>query len=303
MQGQPTYLVGLGATKAGTSWLYDQLAGHPDCHFRTIKELHYFDTAHGGAWDGAIRATNAKIARLTDLMAAQPETNQDYRRRHLADLTDWLSVLRSRMLDLPAYLSYLAQGMAAGTRLVGEITPSYALLPGPRLAEVQAMAPDVRFVYLMRDPVDRLWSHVRMIAARAAPLKEVRHGYALDLLRALCRGETAGEAAGIVARGDYRAALSRMAQALDPSRLLVLFQEALIQPAGLDPLTDFLGLRRMVADFARKVHEGVSMALPARDRAMARAFLAPQYDFVGARFGHLPPRWRDNLEGDGHDGR
>ena len=37
----------VGAAKAGTTWLHTQLKAHPDCHFRAIKELHYFDALEG----------------------------------------------------------------------------------------------------------------------------------------------------------------------------------------------------------------------------------------------------------------
>lgn len=298
MAAELTYLVGLGATKAGTSWLHDQLASHPDCHFRTIKELHYFDAAETGDWKGAIRATKVEINRFTSLLERQPGVNLAYRTRHLSDLTEWLAVLRTRVFDLASYLAFLVRGLPPGKRLVGDITPAYALLPEARLTAIQTMAPDTRFVYLMRDPVDRLWSHVRMIAERMAPVKEFRGEYALELLRAICRDETAGELAGIKTRGDYAAALGRMGRALDPSRLLVMFQENLMQQSGMDQLTDFLGIRRVMADLGKRVHEGFALALPAPDRAMARAWLAPQYEFVGARLGQLPQRWRDSLEGD-----
>lgn len=38
-----TLLFGIGAPKAGTSWLHRYLSGHPDCHFPAQKESHYFD--------------------------------------------------------------------------------------------------------------------------------------------------------------------------------------------------------------------------------------------------------------------
>src|SRR5436190_21080882 len=39
---QPDFLC-VGAQKGGTSWLYQQLAAHPDFWMPPIKELHYFD--------------------------------------------------------------------------------------------------------------------------------------------------------------------------------------------------------------------------------------------------------------------
>src|SRR5689334_15761196 len=35
----------VGAQKAGTGWLYEQLRSHPDFWMPPVKELHYFDRA------------------------------------------------------------------------------------------------------------------------------------------------------------------------------------------------------------------------------------------------------------------
>ena len=45
---EATLMFGVGATKAGTSWLYRYLADHPECHLRSIKELHFFDALDTG---------------------------------------------------------------------------------------------------------------------------------------------------------------------------------------------------------------------------------------------------------------
>jgi hypothetical protein len=36
-------MVGVGAQKAGPTWLFDYLGRHPDVAVSPIKELHYFD--------------------------------------------------------------------------------------------------------------------------------------------------------------------------------------------------------------------------------------------------------------------
>ena len=38
-----THLVGIGAQKAGTTWLARYLEHHPEAYVSPIKELHYFD--------------------------------------------------------------------------------------------------------------------------------------------------------------------------------------------------------------------------------------------------------------------
>jgi hypothetical protein len=63
-----------------------------------------------------------------------------------------------RSLDLSWYLDQLAPG--AG-RLKGEASPSYALLSVERIRLIRKLAPQVKLVFLMRDPIGRAWSHAR----------------------------------------------------------------------------------------------------------------------------------------------
>ena len=290
---EPTVLFCVGATKAGTSWLYEHLSAHPDCHFRTIKELHYFQLTAPGQFGAALRRLQGEIdglkARLTGAAAAQRARIE----RRLADLRDWRRVLQRRETDLDAYRAFLTEGQG-DRRLVGDITPAYALLEADRLALLPQVAADTRVVYLMRDPVARLWSHVRMIAQRVAPA-----GFAAEaraLLARIVAGDLAGEGAGIAARGDYAAILPRLARAFDPARLLVLFYEEMLTLPGLARLSEFLGIRPLPADLDRRVHEGIALRMTEDESRAARVWLRPQYDYVSAKFPSLPKAWRANME-------
>lgn len=290
---EPTVLFCVGATKAGTSWLYEHLSAHPDCHFRTIKELHYFQLTAPGQFGAALRRLQGEIdglkARLTGAAAAQRARIE----RRLADLRDWRRVLQRRETDLDAYRAFLTEGQG-DRRLVGDITPAYALLDADRLALLPQVAADTRVVYLMRDPVARLWSHVRMIAQRVAPA-----GFAAEaraLLARIVAGDLAGEGAGIAARGDYAAILPRLARAFDPARLLVLFYEEMLTLSGLARLSEFLGIRPLPADLDRRVHEGIALRMTEDESRAARVWLRPQYDYVSAKFPSLPKAWRANME-------
>lgn len=41
-----TFLLGVGAQKAGTTWLYDYLNDHPQTDMGLYKEYHLFDNLH-----------------------------------------------------------------------------------------------------------------------------------------------------------------------------------------------------------------------------------------------------------------
>jgi Sulfotransferase family len=284
----PIILFGVGATKAGTSWLYEQLAAHPACHFRTIKELHYFNTMQGGKPDARIREHRVEKDRLKARLAEVPTSEHARLRRRIADLRDWIGVLSQRVEDMGAYHAYLLGGRG-DQRVVGDVTPAYATLPRDVLHRMATSAQDVRFIYLMRDPVARMWSHVRMLARRdnAAAFAE---GAAATFDRVVMDDPTMEQ------RGDYAGTLLRLRDAVAPERLLTMFSEDLMTPAGMARLWAFLGLTPVATDFAKRVHEGAPLVMTDVQRARAQMALRAQYDYVADAFPVLPDVWRKNMK-------
>jgi hypothetical protein len=45
-------------------------------------------------------------------------------------------------------------------RLQGEVTPTYSALPADRVRVIRRLMPDLRVILLLRNPVDRAWSHL-----------------------------------------------------------------------------------------------------------------------------------------------
>ncbi len=141
----PDFL-GIGAQKAGTTWIHAQLSRHPGVWLPTEKELHYWD-------------------RLKD------------------QGLDW-------------YATFF-QPAPAGSR-AGEITPSYAILPDPVIAEIRAAIPDAKLIYSVRNPVERAWSSALMALARAEmTLADASDQWFIDHFMSH----------GSRARGDYEACL------------------------------------------------------------------------------------------------
>ena len=286
----------MGATKAGTTWLHDQLAAHPDCHLRTIKEYHYFSTNSDAQWAKMIADTRSEIAEIS---AVSFDDRSQYQRQRLDDLTSWLPMISPRKADAAAFAQYLLDGAAAHTpnaRVMGDFTPAYSVIQGKLLEPILHMGgiggAAVKVVYLLRDPLDRLWSHIRMTAARMAP--DSFADTCTSLLERMILGAQDGGIQGIVRRGDYAGNLPKLRRIFGAS-LLVMFTEDLFTKAGYDRLLNFLGLAPQRADLARRVHEGRDLPLPAALRRAALTFLRPQYDFVAGEFDTLPQAWRSAM--------
>ena len=285
MSPAPTLLFCAGAVKAGTSWLYEYLRDHPETYFRTIKEMQYFDRLAKGTLAGRVRKLEQEIAGFEQELEAGRAKWVPWVLRQIGDRAEYAKVLRSGPEPTALYLDYLMAG-AGDKALAGEMTPEYGLLPVEKMRDINGLAKDVRWVFLMRDPVSRLWSHVRMLVRRMKPQP--------NAFAAACEAKfdevLAGGAPDVTERGDYAAIHGRLAQAVAPDKRLVMFYEHLMKPEGIERVTGFLGLSSHPAALDKVVHAGIAADMPETLRQRARDWLRPQYAFVAATFG-LPAEW------------
>ncbi len=282
----PTLMFCVGATKAGTSWLHRYISDHPQAWMRGLKELHYFDAVAFDDWDPWIKTNQQRHdANLKDLEDLHPD-HQAIKRRVAGDAAEWVEVLRGRKQDDAAYLAYLRNGLD-GQRLVGDFTPAYGLLPREWLRHMAGIAPDVRFVYILRDPVDRLWSHARMIATRRALTPHEIPYRSVHILRRIL----AGKEPEVVRRSDYVTPITNLLAAVAPDKLRIVFYEELFSQPIVDDLCDFLGLDCKPAEFGKKILKGPEAEMDEGQYDQLREFLAPQYDAMAAIFDRLPDTW------------
>lgn len=135
---------------------------------------------------------------------------------------------------------------------IGEVTPRYVFEEEvPRL--VKATLPDAKFILMLRNPVDRLYSHYRFASARSG--KNISfHDFA------------SGDAPA-VRRGFYAQQLTRWLNLFSRDRFLILlFEEFTGDPdAAVERLAGFLGVDAQGFDkrvFAQKAAASFSPRLP-----------------------------------------
>lgn len=294
MASSPGLFYGVGATKAGTSWLYDYLKEHPQVHFRGIKELHYWDTRRDQkelrVFSDSIRDYRRGLEeKLLHAVEAKNAKWEATIRHNIDEASEALTVLQSLPGQHGAYLEYL-QAQAGEARLTGEITPSYGLLNEETLAEMQSPDPDARFLYLLRDPVDRLWSHIRMVAHRRSG-QDGRFQYRIEYMLE-CAVE--GSEFEIMRRSDYTSTIKKLQRIVKPSYLMIAFFEEMFTPDGLAKICAFLGIDPTPADFNTKVLHSEAGRMTEASRSMAARALKEQYDYVEATLGRMPPNWLEN---------
>jgi len=157
----PDFL-GIGAQKAGTTWLGRNLQAHPEVWMPRVKEVHYFDEKIHEPRNTAIRFAR----RIFGGAAANRRWRWQVRRRarkHLKrfsrDEFSWDLKYYAGAPNDGWYASLFEQGME---RMVGEITPAYSTLEPEVISHVHGLAPDAKIIFMMRNPIERVWSQTVM---------------------------------------------------------------------------------------------------------------------------------------------
>lgn len=285
-----TLMFGVGATKAGTSWLHRYLCDHPQCDLPAMKELHYFDRIGGDHLEKELtRLAGVRASLITEALTARGGKAARLDAR-IDEVEAWIDVMRRGAVEHDAYLAFLGRNADAGTRLVGDITPAYGLLDEAILSEMAKMAPDTRFVMLLRDPLDRLWSNLRMMAGWRLKEGEEITAKSHALFDRMLRGKEAP----VVDRSDYTGMLTRLQNVVPENRVHIAFYETLFAQKTVDRICQFLGLEPRPGSFDHRIHASPEAVLDPAQARRASALLLPHYDFVLGLMGEMPARWHQN---------
>jgi hypothetical protein len=289
----PTLMFGVGAPKCGTTWMHRYLAAHPDCHFRALKELHYFDTLNDLKFDWLLEHLEKRVRNLEAYSVMQEGEERERSLREFVDSRDYLQLMGKRVDDRFGYSRFLLHGKGAKT-LVGDITPAYGLLPVEVLKEMAGMTERTRLVYLVREPSERLWSHIRMAVQQEKVAPEDFERRAQELLSEQLAGKLDGKRP-LREYSDYAGTITRLTEAAPPEKILVMCYEHLLTRHGVRKLCNFLGIRHVEADLGKTVNEGKRASLPEELRAEMRRQLRPQYEFAAKYFKSLPDAWQKTM--------
>ena len=266
--------IGIGAQKAGTTWLYDMLAQNPSVWLPPLKEVHFFDSL------GADEARKRKRAEHILKVARNVESGR--REKGSGDSgTDKGAFLRTlagdNILTDEWYRSIFAHPDAEG-RVSGEITPAYLALDEQTIRKVAGMLPDTRFVLVVREPMSRNLSQIKMAVARSKSDPQTEDEWNVFL----------GKIKRNV-RGDYATAIPLWKTYFGPDRLLILpFSLIRTDPAGLiRQIEDFIGAARFdgYKALTEEVHKTKPVTVPDWVAGEIEAMSRPQQQYLIEAFG------------------
>jgi hypothetical protein len=262
--------VGIGAARSGTSWLYEALEHHPSIWLPPIKELHYFDDpSRGKRYYSYLR-----MRLISGLWIRRPLSVWDLRYFFGRPSDEW-------------YCRLFDPGRRCGL-LTGEITPAYAILDEATLTRMRGINPQLKLIYLMRDPVMRCWSAVMKLARLRGLAESPNVEDAIDY----------AHSEGVWARSSYLNSIERLERVFQPAQIFYgFFDELCDDPNSLmTRLLMFLGVAP--GDVGRLLPAGPVNAAaagtqppPEFERALAARFL-PCVNTLCERFDGPPHIWR-----------
>jgi hypothetical protein len=149
--------IGIGAQKAGTTWLHRNLQAHPQI-WMPRKEVHYFDRK--------IKDRSNARTRFLGKRQADIQWRQQVKRTSMQLMRK--PSLRALLWDFNYYMRpyndrwYASVFEPKKGKVAGEITPAYSVLDRDRVAHVHGLMPDAKIIFFMRNPIERAWSQTVM---------------------------------------------------------------------------------------------------------------------------------------------
>ncbi len=247
----PDFLI-VGPQRTGTTWLHAHLRFHPEIFLSEPKEIFFF-------------------SRLKMRGDARFESDELAWYLRFFDEPLWRRAAKSAMC--------LRRSRSVYRPVVrGEATASYAAMDEDLIDEVVAINPDIKVVTMVRDPVDRAWSHAKkdLVRKTGRSVSEIDpaefEAFFSDDYQLRC--------------ADYAGNHRRWRERLQPENLFVGFFEDVDQrPAQfLRDAMSFLGVhsddRYVTADVHEQVNPTAGTPIPDRHRAYLENLLRDQVAWV-----------------------
>jgi hypothetical protein len=283
----PDFLV-IGAQKAGTTWLDRNLRCHPQIWLPPEKEIHYFDLP--------------RPLPFAALLLAPLRTARHWAKARLE--RDWAKVkageqslgwyLRYYFLPRTKYW-YRSLFTPAPGQICGESTPRYAPLPEQIVARIHQMMPRAKIVYILRDPIDRMWSDLAMFQRPRFGGRGLQQATAAEVSSFLRHRPN-------LQHSLYAENIAHWEKLFDRSQLCFIFQDDIATHPDrvLRTVTDFLGVPP-APSCADTLHRQInSKKYPPADRSTERFLASGLLDDLHTLTKRLPnehtERWLERAE-------
>ena len=275
-----TFLICIGAMKAATSWVYAHLCKMSQVSVSPLKEVQFFNAKFPE--NSIVDANLLAMKRLAYHIGQSGDPVENLRLRPAFQA----SVDRAHMIyDDNAYFEHFARLVKPNTHVLADLSPAYAAIGEDgfrfmrQFCASQGLSPKILFI--LRDPVDRLWSHLhflRQVDRKFDPKRD---------------WEDRLSDPATLARCDYKGTIEALERTFPKENIFILFYETLFDRGFVDLCAQLNLAPPEINSGSRHNETKLKNDLPDRAAKTFKAVLSSQYDFCNSRFGTaLPSAWR-----------
>jgi len=264
-----TFLLGVGAQKAGTTWLYDYLKNHPNTDMGFMKEYHIFDALYLSNQQIRERFLQGRINQVVNA-TQKPKHSDIALLKFLGDTNIYFNYFNNLVTKSPQ------------TFLTGDITPTYCGLSADVFAVIKQhlkkLGFSIKVVFLMRDPVDRCVSASRMALRHAGSdiseeteISHIKQNYASE---------------NYCIRTRYDNTIKNIQAVFNDNEIHYAFYEELFTESSIQEICNYLEIPFTQPDFTRRPNKSATLnSVPEALKLEIATVYKPVYDFVSERFG------------------
>lgn len=287
--------IGIGAQKAGTTWLSHYLQRHPEIWMPPLKEIHYFDEKIHDPANMAPRLLGKLLGRrvVDRRWRRQVATRMKIHLKRLSGRGKKRFSRESFFWDLRYYAGrpddkwYTSLFEPGRGKVVGEITPAYSMLGPDAVARIHEMMPQAKLIFMIRNPIERAWSQAVM------QFSKVENQVVDSVERERLRRNF--DSKGSLLRTDYLGTLDTWRKFYPDERIFVGFLEdvSLFPAEFLERVYDFLGVDSSFrsAGVGRKVHSRSTGRAPSEELAYLARLYRDDTKWISDRFGGYASFW------------
>lgn len=271
------FVLGIGAQKAGTSWLHKQLCTSPYFEPGFTKEYHIFDSLYSPVCKNMKTKLLASADRTIKMIGSKIEhpskPSQHAKRLSFIESTDnYFEYFDYLWLTRPNIIS------------TGDITPSYSTLDAMSFEIIRegliSKGFEPKVVFLMRDPIERIWSMLRM---------EWRNsGQPVEFEEAMQRLLTCHRQPGVKLRTQYDRTITELEKIFPPEEIYYGFYENLFKQEYFIKLVKFIGIEIPTPNFNQTVNASPKGEIQNAEPNIAAEIVGTYssvYYFIRERFG------------------
>jgi hypothetical protein len=146
----------VGAMKAGTTWLYENIKNHSDLLFSEEKEIHFWANRVG--IEDQLSAEN-RIIKFKMVAADILNGNSAYISQNIDKLRWYLNYADGDAASIEWYLKLFPNRVEA--KYICDFSNLYAQMEREQWTDLNNTFKDKKVIYTLRDPIKRIWSHYK----------------------------------------------------------------------------------------------------------------------------------------------